>query len=111
MEEYPEEFFPERHPKSNGVFLHPVRTDINFAGNLAFVLGQIKADDIGVGIMTQVFLVDLQQVRVGTENIVKLLQGNAFFFKKPFNKTAQGYAAGEFEILFQEMKVNGWLSL
>ncbi len=65
------------------IFADPFHADENIAvQNIPFAI--VKRDNVGIGVVLQILLVDLQQVRIITKNIVHI----AYFFVFGLNHLA-----------------------
>lgn len=92
MKYHPVHFATEGLPQLPGVLAHPVGADIHLSTQFAGNFRNIKGDDIGVVIMVQILAVDLEEVFIGAENNIEIIQPPALFPDEAIQKSFEPVA-------------------
>lgn len=91
MEDHPVQFFSKRNLQVFCVFPDPFGADVYISQQEFAWLGKLETDDVCIGVMAQVFLVDFEEITICTKNVVDTGDGKSF----PANHTNQeGFEAG-----------------
>ena len=74
---YTNQFFLKRDFKFLGILTNTLHADEDIAiQNLAFAI--VKRDDISIGVVVQILLIDAQQIVVATKNVVHIAYFSVF---------------------------------
>ncbi len=98
------QFVREWDMKGCGVFPHPVEADIDFRDDGIGVEG--KGDDVRVVIMAQMGLVDFEEKRIGTKNIVNAGQLIPFRFNGRCDPMGPAVRIGDIKLYIMASKIN-----
>lgn len=107
MKKYPVEFVLVRNTKLLCVFFYPFNGDINVRKDGATLRVVMKSNDIGQGVMAEVILIELEQVRIGAKNIVDVLDLFAFQRNKLADQLFGVGPLGKRKSDISKMKTNG----
>ena len=87
MKNHPVKFLIEGIAQGFGILSNPVNTDVNFSIQDILFFRQVKSDDIGIKIVWEMLLIDVQKVGIRTKNDVQLSDlffvGMGCFLQKP----------------------------
>lgn len=89
-----------------GVVSYPVDADVNLPYRSGSGVGQIKSDDVGIKVVLQVSLIDLQQIFIRAKDIVERFKPLSFFFKQGDQEGFERSAVGQTGF-FQKVELNG----
>ena len=85
----PPQFRGDRDLVKPGIFPNAVYADIYFTLYYPGYGRKVETDDIGEIVMAQVFLIDLEQALIGTEDIIEEPEFSALLFDELFNELLQ----------------------